>query len=248
MIYVEQDFYSNFSNAVISSDDETIKTMVVDELSNIVAKRDVELFKLLDKTGVNVPQNASNEEIADVLVFGLSESPKMRVGVSYLIAKQNGILASSQKPKPSESETGEEGEEGDGKPEIAPADSADAVAFVSRNIDLMVQSLDRSSLAELANKVKEQANNKAPNYSYVSINKSQQESGVQEQPSNKKSNKKLWIGVGVVAALVLGYWAYKKGYFDKLLKKGGDGASASGAGELAEGAGEAASGMADSFS
>jgi len=45
MIYVENDFYSNFQGAVKSNDDQSLRTMFVDQLSNIIAKHRGELLE-----------------------------------------------------------------------------------------------------------------------------------------------------------------------------------------------------------
>ena len=68
MIYVENDFYSNFQGAVKSNDDQSLKTIFIDQLSTLIAKHRGEVLELFQKSGVRTSTNPSNEEIVNLII------------------------------------------------------------------------------------------------------------------------------------------------------------------------------------
>lgn len=97
MIYVENDFYSNFQGAVKSNDDQSLKTMFIDQLSGLIANHRGEVLELFQKAGVRTSKNPSNEEIVNLIILNIKINVKLRAGLSFLIAKNNDLLATSVK-------------------------------------------------------------------------------------------------------------------------------------------------------
>ena len=54
MIYLENDFYSNFSSMVESNDDVSLNKMFVDQISNLIAFKKNDLISLFGKIGIKV--------------------------------------------------------------------------------------------------------------------------------------------------------------------------------------------------
>lgn len=97
MIYVENDFFSNFNGAVKADDDVALQGMLVDQFSNLIARRRGEVIQLFQKLGIKLSENPSNEEIVDRLVRTLPVSKKLQVGLAYLIAKDNDLLSGTER-------------------------------------------------------------------------------------------------------------------------------------------------------
>ena len=97
MIYVDNDWYSNFNNSVKSNDDKNMASMLADAISTLISKLRPEVIDLVKKADIVIPNEPSNEQISDIIVQKIGSNDKLRVGIAYLIAKDKGILASSQK-------------------------------------------------------------------------------------------------------------------------------------------------------
>jgi hypothetical protein len=205
MIYVENDFYSNFSSAVQANDDATIHDMMIDQFSTLIARRRGEVIELLQKVGIALTKNPTNEEISNLIVSNLRKSKKLQAGLAYLIAKQNNILEVSEKSKRSNA-NGEEGEE-EGK-KVDWNATANTVTAIAGTIGVLADTLRGARAGEFQQNLQNQSNTKAPNYSGQAY-------GDQEidKTSKKKKKKWLWIGLGVVAVAGVAYYGYKKGWF-----------------------------------
>lgn len=227
MIYVENDFYSNFSNAVKSDDDIAIQNMLVDQISSLIAKRRGELIEMLQtKVGLTLTKNPTNEELSNVVVGNLRKSKKLQRVLAYLIAKQNGILDVSEKSNRTKKRAQEE-EGGEQKEKTTDAEkTANTVASIANTIATLADTLKEERASKFKIELQRQSNRKAPNYSVKAYtDKNGQKSNNKKK---KKSKKMLLIGLGVIAVAGIAYYGYKKGWF-KGMKKASDGGAVGGA-------------------
>lgn len=214
MIYVENDFYSNFNGAVKSNDEATIESMLIDQLSTIIAKRRGEVIELMQKVKIPLSANPTNEEIANAIVVNLKKNTKLRAGLAYLIAKQNNILSVSEKASRANGDEKKEGEEKDSKEskEIDWNKTADTVTSIATTISMLADSLTGDRGNNFQKELQNQSNVKAPNYSASAY-------GYNKPQPKKKSKRWIWYVAGAVVLVGVGYYGYKKGWFSG---KGGD--------------------------
>lgn len=212
MIYVENDFYSNFQGAVKSSDDSALQNMFIDQLSTLIAKHRGEVLELFQKAGVRTSVNPSNEEIVNLIIQNLKINVKLRAGLSFLIAKNNDLLATAVKNSRKEDKDKEDSET---EEKINYKESADTVTYIANSLNVLVNELKGKPLNTFKAKLQQQTNNKAPNFSAQAYSKVE---GEKPQPK-KKSNMWKWLLVIAVAGGV--YYAYKKGMFSKKVETGG---------------------------
>lgn len=84
-----RDFHHNFS-AVENSNDETLKKdFILQEISKIIVFQREEFIDALRLSGFEVPDDITDEEIADIVVKNAGTSEKLRRGISFLIFQHN---------------------------------------------------------------------------------------------------------------------------------------------------------------
>jgi hypothetical protein len=141
MIYVENDFYSNFQGAIKSNDDQSLKVMVIDQISTLIAKHRGELLELFQKAGVRTSVNPSNEEIVNLIIENIKVNVKLRAGLSFLIAKNNDLLATAVKNTRKGDKKEKEKQE-----KINYEESADTVTYIANSINILMEDLKGESL------------------------------------------------------------------------------------------------------
>src|SRR5437016_1229781 len=99
MIYINQDFYSNFSGSMKSGDTEMTSDILVNEISDLVAFKDKDVIDLLNKVDIPTKPNAKDAVIIDNVVKNLSSNKKLSFGLAYLIAENNDLLTVKKKKK-----------------------------------------------------------------------------------------------------------------------------------------------------
>tara|TARA_B110000503_G_C7153485_1_gene416236 strand:+ start:1976 stop:2641 length:666 start_codon:yes stop_codon:yes gene_type:complete len=220
MIYVDNDWYSNFNNSVKSNDDKNMASMLADAISTLISKLRPEVIDLVKKADIVIPNEPSNEQISDIIVQKIGSNNKLRVGIAYLIAKEKGILASSQKQysrvegaNEKEIEKELDGETTKKKRKIDWTKTASTVGSIANSISAITDSLaqSRNGQNQFKQNITNGANNKAPEYSGGTsvINND-------TPPPPPKSKKKLYIGLAVVGVLaIVGVIGYKKGWFGR---------------------------------
>jgi hypothetical protein len=203
MIYIEQDFYLNFTNAVKSNDDNALRNMLSDEISRIISER-TQLTDLLKKLSIVITDKPTNEELSNVIANNITNDNKLRVGLAYLIAKNNDIVLQKKNEKEEEKEK-----------ENSKKANTDTVALISTSISTLIKSIGKN-IEDFKNEIILKSNNKAPNLSEFSLSKQEQllkekQPVKEEEKTPKKSNKWLWIilGLAVVGGGI--YLAHKKG-------------------------------------
>lgn len=213
MIYVENDFYSNFQGAVKSTDDNSLKVMIIDQLSTLIAKHRGEVLELFQKAGVRTSANPSNEEIVRLIIENIKVNVKLRAGLSFLIAKNNDLLATAVKNTRNKSDKDKSANKKEEK--INYEKSADTVTYIANSINVLMGDLKGKSLNLFKKKLTQQTNNKAPNFSQQAYSNVEGD----KQPPKKKNKMWKWVLLIAVAGGV--YYAYKKGMFSKKVETGG---------------------------
>lgn len=224
MIYLENDFYSNFSSIAESNDDKSMRTMLVDQISNLIAYRKKDLVSLFNKIGLKVSKSPTNKELSDIIAKNIKTNKKLQVGLAYLIAENNNLL--QQEIKKSRKKDDEinsfEGNPSNAnlginpKPEKErkPIDwgkSADAVTSIAGSISVLADSLTQAKLgSQFGSDLNNQSNVKSPE----ELAKEEEERKLAEA-KKKRRTRNIIIGIVVIAVGVTAFVAYKKGWLSK---------------------------------
>jgi len=217
MIYLENDFYSNFSSMVESNDDVSLSKMFVDQISNLIAFKKNDLVSLFGKIGIKVSNNPSNKELANIIAKNIKGNKKLQIGIAYLIAENNDILQQEyKKGRPSDDTDAFEGEKDnktkEPKKPRKPFDwnkSADAVTSIAGSISVLADTLTQSKTGQFADDLNNQSNVKSPE----EVAKDEEAKSLADK--KKKTKRNIIIGVVVVSLIVTAYFGYKKGWFVK---------------------------------
>lgn len=218
MIYLENDFYSNFSSMVESNDDVSLNSMFVDQISNLIAFKKDDLVSLFGKIGIKVSNNPTNKELANIIAKNLKGNKKLQIGIAYLIAENNDILQQEfKKGRPSDDTDAFEGEK-DKKPKEPkkprkPVDwnkSADAVTSIAGSISVLADTLTQTKTGQFADDLNNQSNVKSPQQIAQ-----EEEAKSLAEAKKKKRTRNIVIGVVAVGLIVTAYFGYKKGWFVK---------------------------------
>jgi predicted porin len=217
MIYLENDFYSNFNSIVESNDDVSLRGMLVDQMSNLIAYKKSDLVSLFKKIGINVSENPTNKELSKIIASNLKSNKKLQVGIAYLIAENNNVLQQEIKKSRPSDDVNFEGDKAiktsDSKKPKKPIDwnkGADAVTAIAGSISVLADTITQSKSGAFEDELKGQSNNKSPE----EIIKEEEDKKVNEA-RKKRRRKKLIIGVIAVGLIVTAIVGYKKGWFSK---------------------------------
>ena len=221
MIYLENDFYSNFNSMVDSNDDLALKSMFIDQISNLIAYKKNDLINLFGKIGIKVSKKPTNKELSNIIATNLKGNKKLQIGLAYLIAEDNNILQQELK-KSRPNEDGLDNFDGtnpnDKKTEKTPKPkkpidwnkSADAVTSIAGSISVLADTITQSKTGQLATDLNGQANVKSPE----ELAKEEEDKKLQEAKAKRK-RRTIIIGVVVVALGITAFIGYKKGWFGK---------------------------------
>ena len=221
MIYLENDFYSNFNSMVESNDDLALKSMFIDQISNLIAYRKNDLINLFGKIGIKVSKKPTNKELSNIIATNLKGNKKLQIGLAYLIAEDNNILQQEMK-KSRPSEDGLDNFDGtnptDKKTDKTPKPkkpidwnkSADAVTSIAGSISVLADTITQSKTGKLATDLNGQANVKSPE----ELAKEEEDKKLQEAKAKRK-RRTIIIGVVVLALGITAFIGYKKGWFGK---------------------------------
>jgi len=220
MIYLENDFYSNFNSMVESNDDLALKGMFIDQISNIIAYKKADLVNLFNKIGIKVSKKPTNKELSNIIATNLKGNKKLQIGLAYLIAEDNNILQQEmKKSRPNEDgldnfdgSTPTDNTKKPAKPK-KPIDwnkSADAVTSIAGSISVLADTITQSKSGQFEKDLNGQSNVKSPD----EIAKEQEVKRLEEAKAKRK-RRMIIIGVVVVALGVTAFIGYKKGWFGK---------------------------------
>jgi hypothetical protein len=225
MIYLENDFYSNFNSIVDSNDDLALKSMFIDQISNLIAFKKAELVNLFDKIGIKVSKKPTNKELSNIIATNLKGNKKLQIGLAYLIAEDNNILQQEMKKSrpnedgldnfdgtnPNDKKTDKEADKP--KKPKKPIDwnkTADAVTSIAGSISVLSDTITQSKTGQFADELNGQSNVKSPEQ----IAREEEDKKVAEAKA-KRRRRTIVIGVVVVGLVITAIVGYKKGWFGK---------------------------------
>ena len=210
MIYLENDFYSNFNSMVNANDEMAIKEMFIDQISSVIAFNREGLLDLFRKVGITTSQKPTNKEITTLIINNIKSNKKLQIGLAYLIAERNNLLQDEIKKQRSDNFDGD-------KPTKQKKDlkqTADVVSSLANSIQVIANTLNNTNANKLQQSMESQTNSKSP--SGEELQEAQlQEQKEAEEKAKKKRRKNILIGLVVVTLIVGGIVAYKKGLFTK---------------------------------
>ena len=222
MIYLENDFYSNFNSMVDSNDDRALKSMFIDQISNLIAYKKADLVNLFGKIGIKVSKKPTNKELSNIIATNLKGNKKLQIGLAYLIAEDNNILQQEMK-KSRPNEDGLDNFDGttpskDKKDEKPPKPkkpidwnkTADAVTSIAGSISVLSDSITQNKTGQFADDLNNQSNVKSPEQ----IAKEEEDKKLADAKA-KRRRRTIVIGVVVIALGVTAFIGYKKGWFGK---------------------------------
>ena len=217
MIYLENDFYSNFNSMVDSNDDLALKSMFIDQISNLIAYKKAELINLFGKIGIKVSKKPTNKELSNIIATNLKGNKKLQIGLAYLIAENNNILQQELK-KSRPNEDGLDNFDGtipkDKTPKTKkPIDwnkSADAVTSIAGSISVLADTITQSKTGQLATDLNGQANVKSPE----ELAKEEEDKKLADAKAKRK-RRTIIIGLVIIALGITAFVGYKKGWFGK---------------------------------
>jgi hypothetical protein len=206
---------------VESNDDLALKSMFIDQISNLIAYRKNDLINLFGKIGIKVSKKPTNKELSNIIATNLKGNKKLQIGLAYLIAEDNNILQQEMK-KSRPSEDGLDNFDGtnptDKKTDKTPKPkkpidwnkSADAVTSIAGSISVLADTITQSKTGKLATDLNGQANVKSPE----ELAKEEEDKKLQEAKAKRK-RRTIIIGVVVLALGITAFIGYKKGWFGK---------------------------------
>lgn len=220
MIYLENDFYSNFNSMAESNDDLSMKNMFIDQISNLIAYKKDDLVSLFNKIDIKVSKKPTNKELSNIIANNLKGNKKLQIGLAYLIAENNNILQQEmKKSRPNDdgldSFDGTNPKDKTKKPATPkkPVDwnkSADAVTSIAGSISVLADTITQNKTGQFANDLNGQSNVKSPE----ELAK-EEESKKLADAKAKRRRRTIIIGVVVVALGITAFIGYKKGWFGK---------------------------------
>lgn len=92
MMFLEHDFYSNFSQSLMSGDTKLTNDIIADELSELIVHDHAKIFDLLDKVNIRANSKMSDEELVDLLIDQMQKNEKLQRGLAFLIADKNNLI------------------------------------------------------------------------------------------------------------------------------------------------------------
>lgn len=92
MIYLNNDFTSNFAAGISAENNSLTIDLFANEISDLIVGNTVELVNTLKKAGLDVDLKMSDEEIVDSIINNLDKNEKIIKAISFIIAQDNGLL------------------------------------------------------------------------------------------------------------------------------------------------------------
>ena len=226
MIYLENDFYSNFNSMVESNDEMSLHKMFVDQISSLIAYKKQDLVSLFKKIGIKVSENPTNKELSEIIANNFKSNKKLQVGLAYLIAENNNLMQQEMKKSRSNEDAYFEGEVVEDnplknvKPATKPAKNkkpvdwnkgADAVTSIASSISVLADTITQTKTGQLGSDLTNQSNIKSPEEL-----KQEEEANKIKDAKAKKRKRNIIIGVVVLAVGITAIIGYKKGWFSKI--------------------------------
>lgn len=222
MLYIKDDFYSNFTAIANSNDTKAMRGIMIDQISNIIADRRNEVIDLIQKSGIKISKQPNNQEIVKAISNNIKTNKKLLIGLSYLVAKQNDILQSEFKMNRDNSLPFD----GTKTPAKAPTTKqptdwnkfAETTKTIADTFSVTADALTGAKAGTFEGDLLSQTNIKSPEQIAQD-----QRLAEESERRRRKRNRGIAIFIGLLALGGGIYWAYTKGYF----KKGSTGGTAS---------------------
>lgn len=227
MIYLENDFFSNFNSISKSNDTIALNNLFIDQISSIIAYKKDDLLNLFKKIDLKITDNPSNKDLSNAITKNIKNNKKLQIGLAYLIAEKNNIL--QQEMKKSRANDYSESFEGFNKDKKnkqpkKPVDwnkTADAVSSIGNAVSVFADSITQAKTGVLATDLENQSNTKNPSnkeneeeqLENVSLNDIKENNQI-SQSKIKKRNRNIIIALVIVLGITA-YIGYKKGWFIK---------------------------------
>lgn len=96
MIWVQHDFYKNFTSSVNSNDIGLTLDILRSEISDLLTYKSDVLFGLFDKLKIKYKKKASYSELLDIILEQIKTNEKFVRGLSFLIGESNEINKSNK--------------------------------------------------------------------------------------------------------------------------------------------------------
>ena len=217
MIYLENDFYSNFNSMVDSNDDLALKSMFIDQVSNLIAYKKEDLINLFGKIDIKVSKKPTNKELSNIIANNLKGNKKLQIGLAYLIDENNNILQQDmKKSRPNEdgldSFDGKETSDKTKKPK-KPFDwnkTADSVTAIANSLSVLSDTITQNKLGQFADDLNNQSNVKSPEQ----LAKEEENKKIADAKAKRK-RRTIIISAVVIALGITAFIGYKKGWFGK---------------------------------
>jgi hypothetical protein len=92
MMFLEHDFYSNFSKSLQSGDSKLTNDIISDELSELIVHDNEKVVDLFTKVNIKASPSISDEEVVDILLDQMQTNEKLQRGLAFLIADRNKLI------------------------------------------------------------------------------------------------------------------------------------------------------------
>ena len=213
MIYLKNDFDSNFNSISQSNDEVSMKGLLIDQISSIIAYNKNGLLDLFKKVDINTSANPSNKEFTILIINNIKTNKKLQIGLAYLIAERNNILQEEAKGERSD-DFSTSNVDGDKKvkPKRDFKETADVVTSIANSIKVVADTINNTNANKIQGDLEGLTNNKSPEQIQI---EQQNQQGLQDAEKRKKRKKTIIIAVVVVGIAVGVFIAYKKGVFTK---------------------------------
>lgn len=96
MIWVQHDFYKNFTQSVNSNDMGLTLDIFRSELSDLLTYKSNELYGLFDKLKIKYKKKSSYEELLDIVLVEMQRNDKFIRGLSFLIGENNNVIKNNK--------------------------------------------------------------------------------------------------------------------------------------------------------
>jgi len=210
MIYLENDFYSNFNSIQKSNDEISMRGLLFDQISSVIAFNKSGLLDLFGKVGIKTSKNPTNKELTILIINNIKFNQKLQIGLAYLIAEQNNLLQEQAKNQRTDDFSGNDGKKQ--KPKRDFKETADVITSISNSVKVIADTITNTNAGKIQSDLETQVNSKSPEQGQAQQEIQQKQ---QEAEKKKKRTRNIIIGLVVVAISVGVFIAYKKGVFTK---------------------------------
>lgn len=92
MIWVQHDFYKNFTESFNSEDIDLALDIFRSELSELLTYKTDKLFELFKKLKIKFNKSQSYEELLNIVLLEIKKNKKFVAGLSFLIGENNDVV------------------------------------------------------------------------------------------------------------------------------------------------------------